>query len=172
MDFSDNQTIVEDFLKLPFNSETRPLVGVSLKRVKFARNVEDVLSGIKNSIQSYIHRTKTKDKADINGAFRLIIGNFIYSTFERKPLTIPNDSKSFLPQSRLAKLFLKRQATRDVLEGLTKEGYIKLNKKGLKITQTANNYVPTDKLKRLLIPLIYCVVEEYDDSKFKEYIEF
>jgi hypothetical protein len=172
MDFSDNQTLVEGFLKLPFSTDTRPLVGVSLKHVRFARNVEDILSGIKTSIQTYIKRTKAKDIADINGAFRLIIGNFVYSTFERKPLTIPNDSKFFKKGERLSDLFLKREATRDVVKGLVGEGYIKLNQKGLKIKQTANNYVPTDKLKRLLIPLIYCIVEEYDDSKFKEYIEF
>lgn len=168
----NNQALLDEFLSLPFKKDTRPLVGVSLKHVKFARNVEEVLTEIKTSIQTHIKRTKTKDKADINRVFRLIIGNFIYLTYERKLLTIPNSSELFLPESRLAKLFLKRQATRDVVEGLVKEGYIKLNKKGLKVTQEANNYIPTDKLRRLLIPLIYCVVEEYEDSKFKEYIEF
>lgn len=126
-DFSNNKSLIEEFLKLPFKSETRPLVGVSLKHVKFARNVEEVLAGIKDSIQVYIKRTKPQDKADLNTAFRVIIGNFVYSTFERKPLTIPNDSKFFKKGERLSNLFLKREATRDVLKGLIEEGYIKLN---------------------------------------------
>lgn len=172
IDFSNNKSLIKEFLKLPFSSDTRPLVGVSLKHVKFARNVEEVLAEIKNSIQVYIKRTKSKDKADVNTAFRVIIGNFVYSTFERKPLTIPNDSKFFKKGTRLSNLFLKREATRDVLKGLIEEGYIKLNKKGLKVTKTANNYVPTTKLKKILIPLIYCVVEDYEDSRFKEYVEF
>jgi hypothetical protein len=171
-DVFNNESLLEELIKLPFKEDTRPLTGVSLKHVKFARRVEEVLSEIKNSIQTHIHRTKSKDKADVNGAFRLIIGNFVYSTFERKPLTIPNDSRFYLPDTRLAKLFLKRQATRDVIKGLKEAGYIKLNRKGLKVREEANNYIPTDKLRKLLIPLIYCVVEEYEDSRFKEYIQF
>lgn len=58
-----------------------------------------------------------------------------------------------------------------MVTGLIEKGYIKLNKRGLKVTETANSYIPTETLRRLLVPLIYCVVEEYDDDKYKEYIE-
>lgn len=95
IDLSNNQFLIDELIKVPFKQETRPLVGVSLKNVRFARRIDEVLNEIRDSIQDYIHRTKAKDKANVNGAFRLIIGNFVYLTFERKPLTIPNASKFF-----------------------------------------------------------------------------
>jgi len=167
-----NKVIFEAYKLYGYKEKSRALVGVSLKNVKFARDVDEVINEIKEDIAKYIYRKNPEHRLAINRAFRILIGNFVYSFFERKPLAIPNKSSAFNADTRLAKIFLTRRATRAVIEGLKAKDYIKLHSRGSKNKQLVATYTATEKLEKFLIPLLYCVVEEYEDDNFKDYVKF
>ncbi len=167
-----NKVIFEAYKLYGYKEKSRALVGVSLKNVKFARDVDEVINEIKEDIAKYIYRKNPEHRLAINRAFRILIGNFVYSFFERKPLAIPNKSSAFNAGTRLAKIFLARRATRAVIDGLKAKDYIKLHTNGSKNNQLVGTYVATEKLEKFLIPLLYCVVEEYVDDNFKDYVKF
>lgn len=168
----DTQAVINSYTSLGYDKETRPLTPVKIEKLKFARGFKTAWAELRQDLQGHLKRRKSSDRKLINRTLRLIIGNLVFAYFERKPLSIPNKSDMYLQGSRLAKMFIKRRSTRAVVEALLEEGYIKLNYKGSKQAQRVNDYIATEKLARVLVPLVYCTKEEYDDSRYQDYIVF
>lgn len=161
---------LEALLALPYKTDINWIAPVALKDVTFARGSQEVISKIRATLAIHLTRRRAKDRDKVNLALRLILSNLVYSVFGRTLLAIPNNHKTFLAGGLLKRLFLSKNATRDVLEALIKEGYI-VKIKGSYVKKEVNRYKPTDKLKILLIPLIYCVTEVYDAVNFKQYVK-
>ncbi len=147
--------IINAYNRNTYFKDTRPLLPVKLERLKFAKGFKPAWKVLRQDLDKHLTRRKAKDRQRINRTLKLIIGNFVFSYFERRPLSIPNKGDLYLPGTRLAKLYITREATRAVVYALLAEGYIKLNRKGTKATQQVNNYVATDKLAGILVPLVY-----------------
>lgn len=160
---------LEVLLALPYKADINWIAPVALKDVTFTRDSQALINEIRRSLATRLARRRTKDQDKVNHALRLILSNLVYSVFTRTPLAIPNNHKTFLTGGLLKKLFLSKNATRDVLEALVKEGYI-VKIRGSFYKEEVNRYKPTDKLKIQLIPLIYCVAEVYDETNHKQYV--
>ena len=168
----DTQAVINSYTRLGYDKETRPLTPVKIERLKFASGFKMAWRDLCTDLQEKLKRRKASDKNRIKRTLRLIIGNFVFAYFERKPLSVPNKGELYLPETRLAKLFITRESTRAVVKALLEKEYIKLNRKGSKEAKRVNNYIATEKLAKVLVPLVYCTKEEYDDSRYKDYIVF
>ncbi len=160
---------LEALLALPYKKDINWIAPAALKDVSFARGSQEVINEIRGTLATRLERRKAKDREKVNLALRLILSNLVYSVFARTPLAIPNNHKTFLTGGLLKKLFLSKNATRDVLQALVEEGYISKTR-GSFYKKEVNRYKPTDKLKIQLIPLIYCVAEVYDEVNHKQYV--
>jgi hypothetical protein len=160
---------LEALLALPYKKDINWIAPAALKDVNFARGSQEVINEIRGTLATRLERRKAKDREKVNLALRLILSNLVYSVFARTPLAIPNNHKTFLTGGLLKKLFLSKNATRDVLQALVEEGYISKTR-GSFYKEEVNRYKPTDKLKIQLIPLIYCVAEDYDEVNHKQYV--
>ena len=160
---------LEALLALPYKKDINWIAPAALKDVSFARGSQEVINEIRGTLATRLERRKAKDREKVNLALRLILSNLVYSVFARTPLAIPNNDKTFLTGGLLKKLFLSKNATRDVLQALVEEGYISKTR-GSFYKKEVNRYKPTDKLKIQLIPLIYCVAEVYDEVNHKQYV--
>lgn len=160
---------LEGLLALPYKKDINWIAPAALKDVSFARGSQEVINEIRGTLATRLERRKAKDREKVNLALRLILSNLVYSVFARTPLAIPNNDKTFLTGGLLKKLFLSKNATRDVLQALVEEGYISKTR-GSFYKKEVNRYKPTDKLKIQLIPLIYCVAEDYDEVNHKQYV--
>lgn len=160
---------LEALLALPYKKDINWIAPAALKDVNFARGSQEVIDEIRGTLATRLKRRKAKDREKVNLALRLILSNLVYSVFARTPLAIPNNDKTFLTGGLLKKLFLSKNATRDVLQALVEEGYISKTR-GSFYKKEVNRYKPTDKLKIQLIPLIYCVAEVYDEVNHKQYV--
>jgi hypothetical protein len=160
---------LEALLALPYKKDINWIAPAALKDVSFARGSQEVINEIRGTLATRLERRKAKDREKVNLALRLILSNLVYSVFARTPLAIPNNHKTFLTGGLLKKLFLSKNATRDVLQALVEEGYISKTR-GSFYKEEVNRYKPMDKLKIQLIPLIYCVAEDYDEVNHKQYV--
>lgn len=166
----NTQAVIETYSRLGYGTETRPLLPVKIERLKFAKGFKPAWKNLRGELDKHLKRRKASDRNLINRTLRLIVGNFVFAYFERKPLSIPNRGELYVPGTRLAKIFITRESTRAVLSALIEEGYIKLNQRGSKEAKRVNNYIATEKLAKVLVPLVYCAKEEYNDERYKEYL--
>jgi hypothetical protein len=98
---------IEKLLNIPYKPKTRFIKPVSLKNLRFVNKaIKELKDHIKEDLQG--HR---KDlQRNVNKAFILIIGNLVFSVFERKPLAIPGDHKAYNRGGYLRSIFLTKAA--------------------------------------------------------------
>jgi hypothetical protein len=158
-------------LKSPFNKELWWIKPIALKDLsQFPKSLK-VVDEIRSTLGETLNRRKKSDQGKVDHALRLILSNLVYCTFSRMPLALTNKTSDFTRgKGSLSKLFLSKNATRDVLNALSPRYITKT--KGHILKEEVNKYTPTRELSEKLLPLIYNVVEEYEDSKAHEYIEF
>jgi hypothetical protein len=153
---------LEKFLDLPFDEkETRFIQPVALKHLKF---VDKAIKELKEETREDLAGLRVDLQKNVNTAFRIILGNLIFCTFERKGLTIPGDHKAYNKGGHLRSLFLTKRAVDMVLASFIKHKYIS-KKKGSEAAKKANSYKPLTKLQRIAIPLIYEIQEEYEETQ-------
>jgi hypothetical protein len=158
-------------LNSPFNKDLWWIKPIALKDLSQFPESLEVVNDIRNALGETLNRRKKSDQEKVDHALRLILSNLVYCSFARMPLALVNKSSSFTKgKGFLGKLFLSKNATRDVLNTLSPRYITKT--KGHILKEEVNKYTPTRELSEKLLPLIYNVVEEYDDSKAHEYIEF
>lgn len=168
----NTQLVIDTYKRLGYDKETRPLLPVKLASLKFARGFKPAWKILREELEKHLKRRKADDRKRISRTLRLIIGNFVFAYFERKLLSIPNKGELFLPGTRLANMYITRESTRAVVDALKAEGYIRLNRKGSKKAKRVNDYIATEKLAKVLVPLVYSTKEEYNDEKFRNYLIF
>ena len=158
-------------LNSPFNKKLWWIKPIALKDLSQFPESLEVVNEIRSSLGDTLNRRKKSDQKKIDHALRLILSNLVFCSFARMPLALTNKTSSFTREKgSLGKLFLTKNATRDVLNALSPRYIAKT--KGHILKEEVNRYTPTKELSKKLIPLIYNVVEEYEDSKVHEYIEF
>jgi hypothetical protein len=151
---------LEKLLSIPIKlhrKQTEFIRPLALRNLKFAKAT---LAELKEEIKEDLTSQRKDGQKGVDHAFRLIICNLVACCFERRALAIPGSNKAFNKGEPLQKMFLTKRAVDKVRNALIKHGFITL-RKGNPIQETANLYLPTEKLSIRLIPLIYEVYEEY-----------
>ena len=151
---------LEKLLNMPYKTEARFIAPVALKNLRF---VNTVIKSIKEETKEDLKGLRKDLQRTVNRAFILILGNLVFSVFERSPLAIPGINKAYNKDGSLRSLFLTKKAVDTVLQALIKHKYIK-KKKGSEAAKRANQYQPLKKLETILISLVYQVEEEYKET--------
>lgn len=151
---------LEKLLNIPYKVETRFIKPVALKNIRF---VNKAIQGLREDLKEDIKGHRKDLQRNVNKAFILIIGNLVFSVFERLRLSIPGTNKAYNKGGYLRSIFLTKKAVDVVIESLIKHKYIH-KKKGVEIKKEVNSYKPLRKLEEMLIPLIYEVQEEYKET--------
>lgn len=132
---------------------------MGLKHVGYARKL---LGEIKVEIKDSFTGRKDFVK-NLKTAYRLIMCNMVGCVFDKSSLSLSGSEKDYNRNSHYNKLFLTWAAVDKITKALIDHGYIKKSK-GSKKDQRVNSYHPTKKLELLVLPLLYCVTEEYSSN--------
>jgi hypothetical protein len=154
------QEELDKLLNIPYKKETRFIAPVALKNLRF---VNRAIKSIKEETKGDLKGLRKDLQKNVNRAFILIVGNLVFSVFERSPLTIPGINKAYNKGGYLRSLFLTKKSVDTVVQALIKHKYI-IKKKGNEAAKRANQYQPLKKLETILISLVYQVEEEYKET--------
>ena len=110
---------LEKLLNIPYKTEARFIAPVALKNLRF---VNTVIKSIKEETKEDLKGLRKDLQRTVNRAFILILGNLVFSVFERSPLAIPGINKAYNKDGSLRSLFLTKKAVDTVLQALIKHG--------------------------------------------------
>ena len=116
------QEELDKLLNIPYKKETRFIAPVALKNLRF---VNRAIKSIKEETKEDLKGLRKDLQRTVNRAFILILGNLVFSVFERSPLAIPGINKAYNKDGSLRSLFLTKKAVDTVLQALIKHKYIK-----------------------------------------------
>lgn len=154
------QQEMDALLSLPYR-ETTLLRNLSFKNLKFAKKT---LVSLHKVLEADLFHPRKDARKRIKVAYRLIMANLVACVFQRKGLSVSGTAKSYLRKEYLGKRFLTKRAVNKVLSALEDNNLI-IKIKGNPIAKEVNKYLPTKQLEKLCLPLIYSVVESYDERK-------
>jgi hypothetical protein len=154
------QTEMDTLLSLPYR-ETTLLRNLSFKNLQFAKNT---LISLHKVLEEDLFHPRKDARKRIKIAYRLIMANLVACVFQRKELSVSGTAKSYLKKEYLGKRFLTKRAVNKVLTALEANNLI-VKTKGNPLSKEVNKYLPTKQLEKLCLPLIYSVVESYDERK-------
>lgn len=155
-----SQQEMDALLSLPYR-ETTLLRNLSFKNLQFAKKT---LISLHKLLQEDLFHPRKDARKRIKIAYRLIMANLVACVFQRKGLSISGTAKSYLRKEYLGKRFLTKRAVNKVLTALEDNKLI-VKTKGNPLSKEVNKYLPTKQLEKLCLPLIYSVVESYDERK-------
>lgn len=151
---------VDALLSLPYR-ETTLLRNLSFKNLQFAKKT---LISLHKVLEEDLFHPRKDARKRIKIAYRLIMANLVACVFQRKELSVSGTAKSYLRKEYLGKRFLTKRAVNKVLIALEDNNLI-IKTKGNPLSKEVNKYLPTKQLEKLCLPLIYSVVESYDERK-------
>ncbi len=151
---------VDALLSLPYR-ETTLLRNLSFKNLQFAKRT---LISLHKALEEDLFHPRKDARKRIKIAYRLIMANLVACVFQRKELSVSGTAKSYLRKEYLGKRFLTKRAVNKVLTALEDNRLI-VKTKGNPLSKEVNKYLPTKQLEKLCLPLIYSVVESYDERK-------
>lgn len=154
------QQEMDALLSLPYR-ETTLLRNLSFKNLQFAKKT---LISLHKVLEEDLFHPRKDARRRIKIAYRLIMANFVACVFQRKELSVSGTAKSYLRKGYLGKRFLTKRAVNKVLTALEVNNLI-VKTKGNPLSKEVNKYLPTKQLEKLCLPLIYSVVESYDERK-------
>lgn len=154
------QQEMDALLSLPYK-ETTLLRNLSFKNLQFAKKT---LISLHKVLEEDLFHPRKDARKRIKIAYRLIIANLVACVFQRKELSVSGTAKSYLRKEYLGKRFLTKRAVNKVLTALEDNNLI-VKTKGNPLSKEVNKYLPTKQLEKLCLPLIYSVVEGYDERK-------
>ena len=147
-------------LSLPYR-ETTLLRNLSFQNLKFAKRT---LISLHKVLEEDLFHPRKDARKRIKTAYRLIMANLVACVFQRKELSVSGTAKSYLRKEYLGKRFLTKRAVNKVLTALEDNNLI-VKTKGNPLSKEVNKYLPTKQLEKLCLPLIYSVVESYDERR-------
>jgi hypothetical protein len=147
-------------LSLPYR-ETTLLRNLSFKNLQFAKRT---LISLHKLLEEDLFHPRKDARKRIKTAYRLIMANLVACVFQRKELSVAGTAKSYLRKEYLGKKFLTIRAVNKVLTALEDNNLI-VKTKGNPLSKEVNKYLPTKQLEKLCLPLIYSVVESYDERR-------
>lgn len=151
---------MDALFSLPYR-ETTLLRNLSFKNLQFAKKT---LISLHKVLEEDLFHPRKDARKRIKIAYRLIIANLVACVFQRKELSVSGTAKSYLRNGYLGKRFLTKRAVKIVLTALEDNNLI-VKTKGNPLSKEVNKYLPTKQLEKLCLPLIYSVVESYDERK-------
>jgi hypothetical protein len=151
---------VDALLSLPYR-ETTLLRNLSFKNLQFAKRT---LISLHKVLEEDLFHPRKDARKKIKIAYRLIMANLVACVFQRKELSVSGTAKSYLRKEYLGKRFLTKRAVNKVLTALETNNLI-VKTKGNPLSKEVNKYLPTKQLEKLCLPLIYSVVESYDERR-------
>lgn len=151
---------MDALLSLPYR-ETTLLRNLSFKNLQFAKKT---LISLHKVLEEDLFHPRKDARKRIKIAYRLIMANLVSCVFQRKELSVSGTAKSYLRNEYLGKRFLTKRAVNKVLTALEDNKLI-VKTKGNPLSKEVNKYLPTKQLEKLCLPLIYSVVESYDERK-------
>lgn len=151
---------MDALLSLPYKGTTL-LRNLSFKNLQFAKKT---LISLHKVLEDDLLDPRKDVRKRIKTAYRLIMANLVSCVFQRKELSISGTSRSYLKDGYLGKRFLTKRAVNRVLFALEENNLI-IKTKGNPLAREVNKYLPTKQLEKLCLPLIYSVVESYDERK-------
>lgn len=154
------QQDVDSLLSLPYR-ETTLLRNLSFKNLQFAKRT---LISLHKVLEEDLFHPRKDARKRIKIAYRLIMANLVACVFQRKELSVSGTSKSYLRKEYLGKRFLTKRAVNKVIAALEDNRLI-VKTKGNPLSKEVNKYLPTKQLEKLCLPLIYSVIESYDERK-------
>lgn len=154
------QVEMDALLSLPYR-ETTLLRNLSFKNLQFAKRT---LISLHKVLEEDLFHPRKDARKRIKVAYRLIMANLVACVFQRKELSVSGTAKSYLKKEYLGKRFLTIRAVNKVLTALEANNLI-VKTKGNPLSREVNKYLPTKQLEKLCLPLIYSVVESYDERK-------
>lgn len=154
------ETEMAALLALPYR-DTTLLRNLSFKNLQFAKKT---LISLHEVLKEDLFHPRKDARKRIKIAYRLIMANLVSCVFQRKELSISGTSRSYLKDEYLGKRFLTKRAVNQVLTALQENSLI-IKTKGNPLAREVNKYLPTQQLEKLCLPLIYSVVESYDERK-------
>lgn len=154
------QQDVDALLSLPYR-ETTLLRNLSFKNLQFAKRT---LISLHKVLEEDLFHPRKDARKRIKIAYRLIMANLVACVFQRKELSVSGTSKSYLRKEYLGKRFLTKRAVNKVIAALEDNRLI-VKTKGNPLSKEVNKYLPTKQLEKLCLPLIYSVIESYDERK-------
>jgi len=154
------QVEMDALLSLPYR-ETTLLRNLSFKNLQFAKRT---LISLHKVLEEDLFHPRKDARKRIKIAYRLIMANLVACVFQRKELSVSGTAKSYLRKEYLGKRFLTKRAVNKVLTALETNNLI-VKTKGNPLSKEVNKYLPTKQLEKLCLPLIYSVIESYDERK-------
>ena len=142
-------------------SKTTLLRNLSLRNLRFAR---ETIRELQAELGEILFHPRKDMRQRIKTAYRIILPNLVACVYERRALSISGTAASYSKGTYLHRRFLTQRSVNTVLKALeTAELLTKV--KGNPLKQEVNKYIPTPKLERMLIPLLYCVEESYKEGQ-------
>ncbi|AKD25159.1 hypothetical protein CL55_00008260 [Polynucleobacter duraquae] len=151
---------VDALLSLPYGGTTL-LRNLSFKNLQFAKRT---LISLHKVLEEDLFHPRKDARKRIKIAYRLIMANLVACVFQKKELSVSGTAKSYLRKEYLGKRFLTKRAVNKVLVALEDNNLI-VKTKGNPLSKEVNKYLPTKQLEKLCLPLIYSVVEGYDEKE-------
>lgn len=151
---------LEVLLDHPY-SKTTLLRNLSLRNLRFAK---ETIRELQTELGKMLFHPRKDMRQRIKAAYRIILSNLVACVYERRALAISGTAASYSKGTYLHRRFLTQRSVNTVLKAL-ENAELLTKVKGNPLKQEVNKYIPTPRLERLLIPLLYCVEESYEEGQ-------
>ena len=152
---------IEVFTTKPYRIESNQLKGW---RVKDFGRIKAHLAIIETEMKQWLDSRQESSRKARKTALNLIIPNLVASSLSREPLSIAGMAEAYKKDSYLDKFHLKREATKEVINGLIETGYMQQYAKGSNLTGRTNQYIAGKKLNTLLAEFLYAVERDFSEA--------